>query len=144
MDGHPFRPVAPGSAYRYAFPVQDRGGTYWYHPHPHGGTAHQTYAGLAGFLLIEDEDERTLSEALDLRLGKTDIPLLIQDKVLDEDGTFVYEPDAMAVDMGYGGGRHPGKPDAYPLPGGGHQDLPLQAAQRFQRSHLPASLHESG
>jgi blue copper oxidase len=103
MDGHPFRPVAPGSTYEYAFEVQDRGGTYWYHPHPHGGTARQTYSGLAGIFLIEDEDEKRLGEALDLRLGKTDIPLLIQDKVLDEGGNFVYEPDAMAQDMGYEG-----------------------------------------
>jgi blue copper oxidase len=103
MDGHPFWPVAPGSTYRYAFPVQDRGGTYWYHPHPHGGTARQTYAGLAGFLLVEDEEQQRLAEALDLRLGETDIPLLIQDKVLDEDGNFVYVPDQMAVDMGYEG-----------------------------------------
>jgi blue copper oxidase len=103
MDGHPFLPVAPGSSYRYAFPVQDRGGTYWYHPHPHGGTARQTYAGLAGFFLIEDEEQQRLDEALDLSLGETDIPLLIQDKILDESGNFVYEPDAMAVDMGYEG-----------------------------------------
>jgi blue copper oxidase len=26
MDGHPFRPVASGTTYRYSFPVQDRGG----------------------------------------------------------------------------------------------------------------------
>jgi blue copper oxidase len=103
MDGHPFRPVAPGSTYHYAFPVQDRGGTYWYHPHPHGGTARQTYAGLAGLILVENEEERRLAEALNLRLGETDIPLLIQDKILDESGNFVYEPDAMAVDMGYEG-----------------------------------------
>jgi blue copper oxidase len=103
MDGHPFRPVAPGSTYRYAFPVQDRSGTYWYHPHPHGGTARQTYSGLAGLFLVEEEEERRLDEALDLKLGETDIPLLIQDKVLDESGNFVYEPDAMAVDMGYEG-----------------------------------------
>src|ERR687886_2271208 len=103
MDGHPFRPVAPGSTYRYTFPVLDRGGTYWYHPHPHGGTARQTYAGLAGFFLVDDEDEQRLVEALDLELGKTDIPLLIQDKVLGESGNFVYEPDAMAVDTGYEG-----------------------------------------
>jgi blue copper oxidase len=102
-DGHPFRPVAPGSTYRYAFPVHNRAGTYWYHPHPHGGTARQTYAGLAGFFLVDDEDEQRLVEALDLELGKTDIPLLIQDKVLDDDGNFLYEPDAMAVDMGYEG-----------------------------------------
>jgi suppressor of ftsI/bilirubin oxidase len=93
MDGHPFRPVAPGATYHYAFPVQDRGGTYWYHPHPHGGTARQTYSGLAGLFLVEDEKERSLAEVLDLRLGETDIPLLIQDKILDEDGKFVYEPD---------------------------------------------------
>jgi blue copper oxidase len=103
MDGHPFRPVAPGSSYRYAFPVQDRGGTYWYHPHPHGGTARQTYAGLAGFYLIEDEEQHRLAEELDLTLGETDIPLLIQDKILDGSRNFVYEPDVMAVDMGYEG-----------------------------------------
>ena len=77
MDGHPLRPVDPGSTYRYAFPVHNRGGTYWYHPHPHGGTARQTYAGLAGFVLVEDEDERRVAEALELRLGETDIPLLM-------------------------------------------------------------------
>jgi blue copper oxidase len=103
MDGHPFRPVAPGATYHYAFPVQDRGGTYWYHPHPHGGTARQTYSGLAGLFLVEDEEERRLADALDLRLGETDIPLLIQDKILDEDGMFVYEPDQMSQDMGYEG-----------------------------------------
>ena len=103
MDGHPFRPVAPQSTYRYAFAVQDRSATYWYHPHPHGGTARQSYAGLAGFFLVEDEEQQRLGEALDLRLGKTDIPLLIQDKVLDESGNFIYEPDAMALDMGYEG-----------------------------------------
>src|SRR5918999_2608352 len=103
MDGHPFLPVTPGSTYRYGFPVQDRGGTYWYHPHPHGGTARQTYAGLAGFFLVGDEEQQRLDEALDLTLGKNDIPLLIQDKVLDEDRNLVYEPDAMAIDMGYEG-----------------------------------------
>src|SRR5918992_3366703 len=95
MDGHPFRPVAPRASYRYTFPVQDRAGTYWYHPHRHGRTAIQTYSGLAGLFLVEDEDERKLTEALDLRLGETDIPLLIQDKVLDEDGNVVYVPGVM-------------------------------------------------
>jgi blue copper oxidase len=103
MDGHPFQPVATGATYRYAFSVRDRGGIYWYHPHPHGGTARQTYAGLAGFFLVEDNDQRRLDEALNLRLGETDIPLLIQDKVLDESGNFLYEPDQMALAMGYEG-----------------------------------------
>src|SRR5215218_3702459 len=95
MDGHPFHPVAPRATYRYSFPVQNRGETYWYHPHPHGRTAIQTYSGLAGLFLVEDEEERDLTEALDLRLGETDIPLLIQDKVLDESGNIVYVPGVM-------------------------------------------------
>ena len=28
MDGHPLLPVSPGATYRYAYPVEDRGGTY--------------------------------------------------------------------------------------------------------------------
>jgi blue copper oxidase len=95
MDGHPFQPVTPGTTYHYSFPVLDRAGTYWYHPHPHGRTAIQTYSGLAGLFLVDDEDQRKLTEALDLRLGETDIPLLIQDKVLDESGNVVYVPGVM-------------------------------------------------
>jgi suppressor of ftsI/bilirubin oxidase len=50
---------------------------------------------LSGLYLVEDEDERKLTEALDLRFGETDIPLLIQDKVLDESGNVVYVPGVM-------------------------------------------------
>ncbi|MQB01982.1 MAG: multicopper oxidase domain-containing protein [Actinobacteria bacterium] len=95
MDGHPQRAVPPGTTYRYRFPITDRAGTYWYHPHPHGNTARQVYQGLASFLLVDDEDDRALREALDLTLGETDIPLLLQDKTFDTDGQLVYEPDWM-------------------------------------------------
>jgi blue copper oxidase len=103
MDGHPLLPVGPGAAYRYAYPVRNRGGTYWYHPHAHGSSARQTYSGLAGFFIVEDEDERRLGEALDLEVGRTDIPLLIQDKMFDEGGSFVYAPGPMDQEMGYEG-----------------------------------------
>jgi blue copper oxidase len=92
MDGHPFLPVAPNATYRYAYPVENWGGTYWYHPHAHGTSARQTYSGLAGFFIVGDEEERRLSEALDLKLGGTDIPLLIQDKMFAESGNFLYAP----------------------------------------------------
>jgi FtsP/CotA-like multicopper oxidase with cupredoxin domain len=58
---------------------------------------------LAGFFIVEDEEERRFSGALDLQLGGTDIPLLIQDKMLDEDGNFVYAPGPMEEEMGYEG-----------------------------------------
>jgi blue copper oxidase len=103
MDGHPLLPVRPDVTYRYSYPVENRGGTYWYHPHAHGSSARQTYSGLAGFFVVEDEDERRLAKALDLRLGGTDVPLLIQDKVLGEGGNLVYAPDPMDEEMGYEG-----------------------------------------
>ncbi|MCA1716687.1 MAG: multicopper oxidase family protein [Actinobacteria bacterium] len=103
MDGHPLLPVSPDATYRYAYPVANRGGTYWYHPHAHGTSARQTYSGLAGFFIVEDEEERRLGEALDLKLGETDIPLLIQDKMFDESGNFVYAPGPMDEEMGYEG-----------------------------------------
>jgi blue copper oxidase len=83
MDGHPARPVRAGAGYRYEFRVRERGGTYWYHPHGMGNTASQAYLGLAGLLLVEDDEERALAEVLDLRLGETDVPLLLQDKSSD-------------------------------------------------------------
>ena len=47
-DGHPRHAVGPGGRYVYEFEVINRAGTYWFHPHPHGMTGLQVYAGLAG------------------------------------------------------------------------------------------------
>src|SRR5829696_10095663 len=103
MDGHPLRAVRPGTSYRYAYPVANRGGTYWYHTHGHGNTARQVYMGLAGLFIVEDDDERRLNRALGVELGETDLPLVIQDKNFDEKGDLVYAPDEMARSMGYTG-----------------------------------------
>ena len=46
---------------------------YWYHPHPHGLTAAQTYRGLYGVIQVEDDDERALRKVLDLAPGTTEI-----------------------------------------------------------------------
>jgi blue copper oxidase len=103
MDGHPLQPVRPGAGYRYAYPVANRGGTYWYHTHGHGNTARQVYMGLAGLFIVEDDDERRVNEALGVELGETDLPLIIQDKNFDGEGNLVYDPDEMARSMGYTG-----------------------------------------
>ncbi|MEK7816258.1 MAG: multicopper oxidase family protein [Pseudomonadota bacterium] len=101
MDGHPGDSIGPKREYRYAFTVKNRGGTYWYHTHAHQLTAEQAYFGLASFFLVEDDDERALREALDLELGVTDLPLVIQDKRLNGAGEFVYNPNRMERMMGY-------------------------------------------
>lgn len=104
-DGHPHYAVGPGETYDYQFTVGNRAGTYWYHPHPHHLAARQAYLGLAGFLIVEDDEELALQRALDLALGVTDIPLLIQDKRLSEDGALVYAPGGKEHFHGYLGDR---------------------------------------
>ncbi len=86
MDGHPRDAIAPGETYEYDFSIANRAGTYWFHPHPHGLTGGQVYRGLAGLFLVADEGE----DAVGLPRGEYDLPLVIQDRVLDADNQFVY------------------------------------------------------
>jgi blue copper oxidase len=79
-DGGGMTLAAPGGRYAYDFRVRDRAALYWYHPHPHGRTAEQTYRGLFGLIEVEDDDERRLRAALHLIPGKNEIPLVIQDR----------------------------------------------------------------
>jgi FtsP/CotA-like multicopper oxidase with cupredoxin domain len=96
MDGHPRDEVAPETARTYTFPILDRAGTYWYHPHPHGTTAKQVYLGMAGFFIVEDDEE----QALELPRGELDVPLLIQDKRFATE-TLTYEPMGSDIADGY-------------------------------------------
>lgn len=93
-DGHPHYAVGSGETYDYHFTVANRAGTYWYHAHPHHLSAKQIALGLAGVLIVEDPEEHALRRALDLTLGATDIPLLIQDKRLTAEGAPDYAPGA--------------------------------------------------
>ena len=100
-DAHPAYAIGAGAAYDYEFPVPNRAGTYWYHPHPHKLTSKQAYLGLAGFFIVEDDEELALQKALDLKLGVTDIPIVIQDKKFDEQGRFLYTPNEEEEVNGY-------------------------------------------
>ncbi|MDP2450090.1 multicopper oxidase family protein [Polaromonas sp.] len=101
MDGHPASTIGPGGRYAYDFKVNNRGGTYWYHTHAHELTAEQAYHGLASFFLVDDDDQRRVSKALDLQLGVTDLPLVIQDKQFDAQGKLLYKPGAHEAMMGW-------------------------------------------
>lgn len=87
MDGHPKDVIAEGS-YSYDFKINQRAGTYWYHPHPHKITGPQVYRGLAGFFIVADDEE----EALSLPSGEFELPLVIQDRKIDSSGTIYYDP----------------------------------------------------
>ena len=101
MDGHPRDTIAPGGRYDYDFTVRNRGGTYWYHTHAHELTAEQAYNGLASFFLVDDNDQRSLTKALDLQLGVTDLPIVIQDKQFDAQGKLHYKPGTHEAMMGW-------------------------------------------
>ena len=101
MDGHPSSTIGPGARYDYDFIVRNRGGTYWYHTHAHNLTAKQAYNGLASFFLVDDDDQRSVNKALDLQLGVTDLPLVIQDKQFDTQGKLLYKPGMHEAMMGW-------------------------------------------
>ena len=95
MDGHPRFAIDSGQTYVYEFEVRNRAGTYWYHPHPHDRTGPQVYAGMAGLFLISDNEERSLG----LPSGEYDIPLVIQDRTLDDNNQLVYQGSGMMDQM---------------------------------------------
>lgn len=90
-DGHPRFAYASGESRSYTFPILNRAGTYWYHPHPDMRTGPQVYQGLAGFFIVEDPEE----QALPLPRGAFDVPLCIQDATFDTANQLVYTPDMM-------------------------------------------------
>jgi FtsP/CotA-like multicopper oxidase with cupredoxin domain len=94
-DGHPRLAIGTGETYTYEFEVHNRAGTYWYHPHPHGRTGPQVYYGLAGLLLVSDEEEA----AAGLPSSEQDIPLVIQDRTFDADNQLVYMGNGMMDQM---------------------------------------------
>lgn len=85
-DGHPKDVISNGETYIYEYEIMNRAGTYWFHPHPHGRTGPQVYNGLAGMLIVTDEEE----ENLNLPKGEFDLPVIIQDRSFDENNQLVY------------------------------------------------------
>ena len=95
-DGYPEAWYTKDNKYRgekytreiYEYTNHQAGATLWYHDHAIGITRLNVYAGLAGFYLIRD----FLDEKLNLPKGEYEIPILIQDKTFNKDGSLFY-PD---------------------------------------------------
>jgi FtsP/CotA-like multicopper oxidase with cupredoxin domain len=90
-DGHPRLAVGPGREYVYDFAVTNRAGTYWYHPHPHMRTGAQVYHGLAGLVLVSDDEE----QALALPSGPAELLCVLQDRQFDSRNQLVFHGGAM-------------------------------------------------
>ena len=95
MDGTPHQKIAPGESWTASFQVDQQAAPLWYHPHPHGNTGRHVYRGVTGLMWIDDDN----SDALDLpkTYGVDDIPLVIQDRLFDDDGAFRFAVNQGAV-----------------------------------------------
>lgn len=99
MDGHPDQMIMPNESFNFKFTVTQQAGTNWYHPHLHELTGKQVTQGLSGLFIVESPEEK----ALNLPSGNFEVPLVIQDKRLNTDGTIKYNPTMMEVMTGYMG-----------------------------------------
>ena len=84
MDGGPHQMIPPGATWSPRWTIDQPAATSWYHPHPHGNTATHVYRGLAGLFLVDDP--ATAALGLPSAYGVDDVPLILQDKVLDANG----------------------------------------------------------
>jgi FtsP/CotA-like multicopper oxidase with cupredoxin domain len=103
-DGYPILDFAPGESYDYCYPMLDHGFSHgapevderpainWYHDHLLDFTGPNVYRGLAGFYLVHDElDSEDETTGLKLPSGRFDIPLVVQDKRFNRDGSLFFD-----------------------------------------------------
>ena len=88
MDGNAHQEIASKQKWTSSFTINQKACTNWYHPHTHKKTAQHVYQGMAGFIIINDKE----SDAIDLpkTYGVDDIPIVIQDRSFNDDGTLFY------------------------------------------------------
>lgn len=94
VDG-PFNPIAPGGVWSPTLNVNQHAATTWFHPHPHGDTARQTYMGLAGLLYVDDGSAEAFNLPRDY--GVDDLPIILQDRNFGKDGKLIYDRSPMAM-----------------------------------------------
>jgi spore coat protein A, manganese oxidase len=100
-DGYPENWFVTGKSSVCFYPNNQEATTLWYHDHAMGINRLNMYAGLFGLYLIRDSSE----EALALPAGRFEIPLVLCDRLLDQEGQLVYpvSPDP----------KHPWVPEVF-------------------------------
>jgi FtsP/CotA-like multicopper oxidase with cupredoxin domain len=97
MDGGPHQMVEPGGTWRPMWTIDQPAATLWYHPHPHGETEQHVYRGLAGMFLLDDENSRM--PGLPVEYGEDDIPVVVQDKDIAENGELLLDNDGNEIGL---------------------------------------------
>jgi FtsP/CotA-like multicopper oxidase with cupredoxin domain len=123
VDGHPMYAINPGQTFVYEFEVLNRAGMYFYHPHTHEATAPQVYHGLAGGIIVSDNEEKALA----LPSGEYELPIVIQDRLFDTDNQLMYTTNMHDQMFGFYGNR---------ILVNGHPELTIDVATRAYRLRI--------
>jgi len=102
FDGHPEQWWTHGHGHSgdhyvtdtFTYGNNQRAASVWYHDHALGITRLNVYAGLAGYYWIRDEfdtgEAAPPAPGLNLPAGDYEVPLVLQDKIFNADGTLFY------------------------------------------------------
>ncbi|MGA2741512.1 MAG: multicopper oxidase [Bryobacteraceae bacterium] len=85
-DGYPEAWCLPGKSAVCYYPNRQEAAMLWYHDHTMGINRLNTYAGLFGAFIVRDAFE----DALNLPRGPFEMPLIICDRMLRQDGQLEY------------------------------------------------------
>lgn len=85
-DGYPEDWYVPGKSKTYYYPNGQDAALLFYHDHAMGINRLNIYAGLEGLYIIRDAEE----DALNLPKGRYEIPLVLCDRFLHQDGSLEY------------------------------------------------------
>lgn len=89
MIGSVHRNLEPKSSWSPIVSINQKACSCWYHADTMLNSAFQLYRGLAGFWLIEDEQSKKAN--LPNKYGVNDIPLILQDQLLNKEGVQVLD-----------------------------------------------------
>ena len=81
------RPAKGGNTAVFVYPNEQPPTTLWYHDHALGITRLNVMSGLAGFYLLRDPEDEI---APLLPSGKYEMPIVIQDRIFNTDGTMYF------------------------------------------------------
>jgi spore coat protein A, manganese oxidase len=87
LKGKDFR---KGDVEPYYYANGQEAATIWYHDHALGITRLNVYAGLAGYYIVTDANEKALQDAHQLPSGPYDLGLAIQDRLFTSNGELFY------------------------------------------------------
>jgi blue copper oxidase len=100
VDGGPHQVIKPGGTWRPRLKIEQPASTAWFHPHLHHDTARQVYMGLTGLIIVDDGSDADLG--LPRTYGVDDVPIIIQDRSFDSDGSLLYDRDPDPQTIQYG------------------------------------------